>query len=92
MEMKTIQPTALDLLKEELCSQYDLKPEQLSFEIRIHAGDKEKSRQIALDFSKGKYNNNLNNDPENCFYGYGKIPGVWAWAYFNEEEADPNEE
>jgi hypothetical protein len=90
--MKTIQPTALDLLKEELMSQYDLTPDQISFELRIRDVEKETAKQIAADFSDNKYSNNLNGTPNNTYYGYGKIPGLWAWAYFKEEEAESDEE
>jgi hypothetical protein len=88
--MKTTQPTALDLLKEELMSQYDLTPDQISFELRINGLEEEKARQIALDFSGNKNSNNLYRTDVNGFYGYGKIPGLWAWAYL--KEADPDEE
>jgi hypothetical protein len=90
--MKTQQPTALDLLKEELMSQYDLTPDQISFELRITGVEKEKARQIAADFSRDKHSNNLYRDDTNGYYGYGKIPGLWVWAYFKEEEEAESDE
>jgi hypothetical protein len=86
--MKTTQPTALDLLKEELMSQYDLTPDQISFEIKIRDVDREKARQIALDFSENKHTNNVNRENASVHYGWDKVPGLWVFASIKEVESD----
>jgi hypothetical protein len=83
MMMKTTKMSALDQIKEEFCSRYNLTPEQISFAVDIKGVEKDLANQIALDYSPKEIYAVLGEK-----LSMGHTGDLWVTAHHKQEEEE----
>jgi hypothetical protein len=87
--MKTTK-TAIEMIREELCSRYGINEDQIKLELYISGVDKEKGMEILNDYSTYKGLSPFYN--EEGTRGHTSSNGAFSWVHVDSGEKGEDDE